>query len=359
MLLALLLLLAGIWAGLLRIGWRWPALHPTMAASHGPLMIGGFLGTLIALERVVALARLQLVRRPAVLYLGPVATAVGGLLLLVGRGSVASVVLVALGSAVLVVMMLVLYMLHPASHSLIMAAGAVAWLLGNLLWLGGRPVAEATTWWGAFLVLTIGGERLELSQVLRLDRRTRGLFLGATGCYLLGTVLAFWQYDVGVRVAGLGMLAFGLWLLAYDVAGRRLHSEGQVRFTAWALFLGYAWLAVAGVLALVWGGVSAGPGYDAWLHALLLGFVFSMIFAHAPIVFPAVLSRPLPFSPRFYSHLAVLHLALVLRIIGDVGNMPVLRRWGGLLNAAALLLFLLNTMVSVHRGNRQKEAAVL
>ena len=48
-------LLTGLWAGLLRLGWDLPLLRPTFPALHGPLMVSGFLGTLIGLERAVAL----------------------------------------------------------------------------------------------------------------------------------------------------------------------------------------------------------------------------------------------------------------------------------------------------------------
>ena len=37
----------GIWMGLLRIGWALPLPKPDQLILHGPLMIGGFLGTLI------------------------------------------------------------------------------------------------------------------------------------------------------------------------------------------------------------------------------------------------------------------------------------------------------------------------
>ena len=54
MLLAFVILTAAAWAGLLRLGWAWPVLQPTLPVSHGPLMVAGFFGTLIALERAVA-----------------------------------------------------------------------------------------------------------------------------------------------------------------------------------------------------------------------------------------------------------------------------------------------------------------
>ncbi|MCB0184615.1 MAG: hypothetical protein KDE31_10125, partial [Caldilineaceae bacterium] len=76
---ALLALLVGLWAGLLRVGWNWPLLLPTLPLSHGPLMINGFLGTLIGLERAVALGK-----RWA--YLAPLSAATGTLLLVLGAG---------------------------------------------------------------------------------------------------------------------------------------------------------------------------------------------------------------------------------------------------------------------------------
>src|SRR5574338_888570 len=63
MFLAIGALLAGLWAGLLRIGWPIPPLSPRLLIEHGPLMVSGFLGTLISLERAVALSQLQQGRR--------------------------------------------------------------------------------------------------------------------------------------------------------------------------------------------------------------------------------------------------------------------------------------------------------
>ena len=51
---SILALLLAVWAGLLRIGWSLPT-FPALSSAHGPLMIAGFLGVLIPLERAVAL----------------------------------------------------------------------------------------------------------------------------------------------------------------------------------------------------------------------------------------------------------------------------------------------------------------
>src|ERR1019366_7662162 len=45
----------GMWLGLVRLGWSLPLPWPDQLIAHGPLMVCGFLGTLISLERAVAL----------------------------------------------------------------------------------------------------------------------------------------------------------------------------------------------------------------------------------------------------------------------------------------------------------------
>lgn len=57
--------LAGLDAALLRLGIAAPVPSETLAAAHGILMVYGFLGTAIALERAVALRFVELVVRAA------------------------------------------------------------------------------------------------------------------------------------------------------------------------------------------------------------------------------------------------------------------------------------------------------
>ena len=143
------------------------------------------------------------------------------------------------------------------------------------------------------------------------------------------------------------MVALALWLLRYDIARITVKKTGLTRFIAVCLISGYVWLGFGGLLALYFGGVSAGFAYDAILHVVLVGFVMSMIFGHAPIIFPAVLNKPMAYSPRFYSHLALLQLSLLLRIYGDLTISLSARQWGGLLNTVAVLLFIGNTIFAV------------
>lgn len=348
--LSFILLLAAIWAGLLRLGWSWPVLRPLLPALHGPLMISGFLGTLIGLERAVALQKRWL-------YLVPLLSGLGGFLLLTGAPVALGQWFIILGSLGLFLLFVLLLKQHLTLHTAVMALGCLTWLVGNLLWLFGWPLYQVVLWWMAFLVLTIAGERLELSRVLRLTSRVRVLFLAATAVFLGGVLFGTFSYVGGMRLAGLGLLLLAVWLLRYDLAPRNLKQSGLVRYIAICLVPGYIWLAIGGLLAIWFGGVTAGPRYDAILHAVFLGFVFSLIFGHAPIIFPSVLGVSLPYSPLFYSYLVLLYISLILRLVGDLLLAPQIRRIGGLLNGVALLLFLVVNIATVLRQKRFSSGA--
>lgn len=71
LLLAILALLAALWAGLMRLGWQLHASTPSLALMHGPLMISGFLGVLsIPLERAVAIKQKWMYLTPLLAGLG-------------------------------------------------------------------------------------------------------------------------------------------------------------------------------------------------------------------------------------------------------------------------------------------------
>ena len=344
--LGFLALLAAMWAGLIRMGWNLPILQPTLPMNHGPLMISGFLGTVISIERAVALSALPSTTRSKYkwAFAGSLLTGLGAASLIVGIPGLVGPLLLTLGSLSLVLVFVVILRIHAASYTLTMAGGALLWLVGNGLWLLNWPIYSVVGWWSGFLILTIAGERLELNRVRRLSPAVQVVFLSAIGLLLTGLMVLLLNFDVGVRLAGGGMLAIALWLLRYDLARYTLKKSGLSRFIAICLLTGYVWLGIGGGLAMGYGGVSAGFHYDAIQHTIFVGFVISMIFGHAPIIFPAIIGKPMPFQPIFYSHLALLHLSLFLRIAGDLTPWLPGRQWGGLFNVVALLLFLANTV---------------
>lgn len=342
-------LMAAMWAGLLRAGWALPKLQVTLAAGHGPLMVAGFLGTLVSLERAVAMGARWM-------FAAPVLSGLGGLGLIFGLPDWLGALSITVGSAVLVGIFAVIVRQQPALHAWVLTAAAVLGLIGNALWLRGNGVAVIVLWWVGYLVLTVAGERLELSRLLQLTGTVRAMFVCAAGIFAAGAATAVFSYDLGWRIAGAGLLAMAAWLLRYDIARRTVRQPGLTRFVAVSLLTGYVWLAVAGLLALA-GGVQGLYRYDAVLHSIFLGFIFAMIFGHAPVIFPAVLKLPMPFRLGFYGHLALLHASLLLRVGGDLTHWVPGRQWGSMLNVFAILLFVGNTVASVLAGRKQASNA--
>jgi hypothetical protein len=222
----------------------------------------------------------------------------------------------------------------------VMALGAVSLLVGNLLWLFGKPVFQLVLWWAGFLILTIAGERLELGRMVRQTRFSQLAFAIAALIFLVGLVTLILSWDWGVRLTGIGMILLGLWLLRFDIARRTVKQTGLTRFIAVCLLSGYVWLLVSGIIALLYGATHAGPVYDAMLHTIFLGFVFAMIFGHAPIIFPAVLGIEIHYKSNFYLPLILLHISLVVRIGGELLGSSPARLWGGLFNVIAVIVYL-------------------
>lgn len=321
-------LFAGLWAGIGRLGLD-PAAASPLTALHGPLMVSGFFGTLIGLERAVALGGLW----P---YAGPAASGLGALLLLLGAPLASGAGLMLFGSLVFVGASAVIVRREPALFTLVLALGAACWAAGNLLLSLGVPVAGLVPWWMLFLVLTVAAERLELTRFLRFSPRRRALFLAALAALLAGAALSAAAPHPGAVLSGLALIGLALWLAAFDVARRTVRQRGLPRYAALCLLSGYGWLAAGGALLalLSWDGA-----YGATLHALFVGFAFAMVFGHAPIILPALLRIPVPFRPRLYAPLLLLHASLALRVAGQLGGWPWAWQWGGLGNAAAILLF--------------------
>jgi hypothetical protein len=157
---------------------------------------------------------------------------------------------------------------------------------------------------------------------------------------------------MALRLQGLGLFLIAVWLLRFDLARRTLRSPGVHRYTALCLLLGFAWLAVGGGFAALWGVDLQGLRYDALIHTILLGFVFGMIFGHAPIIAPMLLGRRIAFDRLFYAPLVLLQVSLGLRIASDLAGWLPGRGWGALLNVASVLLFLVTTVRGVVRGGR-------
>ncbi|PRZ42876.1 hypothetical protein CLV47_104224 [Antricoccus suffuscus] len=335
---AVVILIAALWSGLVHLGLPLPTGGTSLNTGHGPMMVLGFLGTLISLERAVALGAPWA-------YVAPVAAGLGGLGVLFGAPDGVPAMLVTLGGLILVGVFVAVHRIQASMHNVVLASGAICWVVAGCLWLAGWEVYRFLPWMVGFLVLTISGERLELSRLTGAAVGSRWLFSIAAGIFGGGLVVSSFIEVLGVRVAGVGLIALALWLARFDIARRTVRTNGLTRFMAAALLTGYAWLATGGILWLTLGhmtrATSHQPAYDAMLHAILLGFVISMIFAHAPVIVPSVLGRPFPYHRWLYLPLALLHLSLLLRLVGgDWLQNQIAWQWGGVFNEVALLLYM-------------------
>ena len=331
-------LASGITGGLVRAGQAWPlAPQPWLsqaAVSHAFLMVCGFLGTVIGIERAVALKR-------GWAFAAPAASGAAGLLALAGSGRAAA--LLALAAALVFVLVnSVIVTRQRAAHTVLLLLAALAWAGANLMHALAALHGAVVPLWFGFLVLTIAAERLEMTRLMR--RRAGAAAALYTALVLLfGGALASPLGAWGGIAYGAGLVGTALWLTVFDVARRTVATGGLSRYMALCLLPGYGWLAVAG---LAWSATALGlPLRDAALHALALGFVFSMIFGHAPVILPAVARVKLHFSRAFYAPLVLLHASLAARLLLAPID-PAWLRLGSVLNAAAIGLFLLTVLGS-------------
>ncbi len=328
---SVLLMVSGLWAGEVRLGWNLPA--GGLAGLHGPLMVAAFFGTLIALERAVGLGK-------AWTYVGPALMAIGGLAFFFHLDLRWIMLTLTVGAGFYVAVAAYIYKLQPADFTLVMGLGALALFLGDLAWVLGAPRQVMSLWWMAFLVFIVAGERLELSRFVPKPLAAIRGFIAVTLLTLLGLVLATFGVHHADRLVGLGFLLQGVWLLRFDIAwANARHREGVHKFMGISLLTAYVWLLIGGVWMALAGLPPAGLGYDAPLHAIFVGFTFAMVFGHAPVIFPAVLRLKIRFHPAMYNPLWLLHAALAARILGDLFPNQPLRLWGGMLSGIAVVIY--------------------
>ena len=359
-----LALIVGLDAGLLLAEIPAPVTSDRLPEVHGMVMVLGFLGTLIALERAIALRRRWGYLAPVLLGSGGLALAVpvlppwlGQLLLLDG-----AIVLVGLYAA------LWRRQRDLPTSSQIVAAGLAT--MAALLWLR-VDVERLVPLLVAFLVITIASERVGLARIALPEHSDRVLLAAALALAVAAVASVLAPLWAGRAMAVVLCLLVG-WLARHDVARKTITSVGLPRFAAAAMLLGYAWLLLAGLVWLVVGdlagghvgdlaggsvgaghlaGLHSGAAYDIVIHAVTLGFVMSMVLAHAPVILPAVLRRPLPFHPVLWVVLGLLHASLLARVVlGDLAGLATVWKVGAAGTVLAVLLMPPVIAWSVARG---------
>src|SRR5690606_9390770 len=302
-------LVAGVLAGFGRLGLSFPLSHAVI--HHGAIMVGGFLGTLISLEKVIPLKRKALLIIPVVSALSIIPFSsdmlpVGAGLLLAASAGLAGVYLTYLSP-------------QRALHLYVMFSGAICWVIGNGVLFHSRFFPAAFPWWMSFLLFTIVGERLELSKFLPVSSRARAILFAFMALVVAGLIVPFHEY--GSYIAGVGMAGIAVCLMRVVFVLISIKKEGLSRFIGYALLRGYCALMLEGVFLLSLPDVPF--AYDTIVPAFFLGFVFSMIFAHGPTILPGVLAVAVkPYHPLLYLPLVLLVSSVVLRILAGMNVLP-------------------------------------
>lgn len=348
---------------MLRLGVMTPEGSAALASSHGILMAYGFVGTAISLERAVAVqaGRGRLVR---LAYLMPSLSGIAVLLTLVQAGGIIPALpsdgrlLPGMAWTAAMTMMCGIYVLlyrrGPAPAILIQLLGAAAGLVGILLWTRGLEIAVIFPWWAAFLILTIVGERVELARVAFLRPGLEARILAEALALLLALVVMLYVPAVGYPLAGAVLAVLIADVTTHDIARRTIHAEGLTKFMAACMLSGYAWLAIPAGVWMLSGPVYSGYGYDTVVHAITIGFVLSMIMAHAPVIVPAIIRREVPYHPAMWAVWALVELSLLIRVASGLRGVEIGWQFGGTLGVVGILAFVLTTVTLVIRGGRPR-----
>lgn len=345
LILGVISLIAGLATGLTRLGVSTPEIYQSVSGLHSVFMISAFFGTLIGLERAVATRYLWA-------YLAPLWSGLAGLsLLYFTQGSPVAPLLLTMASAVFMLASGMIVIKQTALFTVTLWIAAALWFLGNVLWLSSDNLGSSIPFGLSFLVLTIAGERLELTRFMKPRPSAHRIFIGLLLLIILGSVKSGLSGFSDNDLLGLGFAGLAIWLLNFDIARKTIRQTGITRFVAACLLSGYLWLLLGGVL-LAMRDDAAFSMYqmDAAVHAIALGFIFSMVIGHAPIIFPAIMRVAIPYSDRMYAPLVLLHLGVAIRISGDLLENLTIRTLGGSLNALALLVFILTLLYQVRSG---------
>ncbi len=327
-------MLMGLDAALVLLNLPAPLSGLRFSAAHGMLMVIGFVGALVSLERSTSIHRWWA-------YLAPLGMALGSLLVLTPLPMRAGQAVMIVGCALMIVNYVALWRRNRDPLVAIQIGGGATALGAVIAWFGGVAIPDLIAALITFLVLTVIAERADLSRIgqlalspqARQRREDARLFL-AMGMVAASPLSTIWP-SVVLPIFGVLLIALSAYSFNTDVARFGIKQPGNGRFTAGMILVGYGWLIVAGLLLLR--PQLSGLHYDATLHALFLGFVMSMVMAHATTILPALLGIRIPFVAGFWGVGGLLQVSLVVRVIADLLGSENGRTIGGLGNIAALL----------------------
>jgi hypothetical protein len=341
--LAIAALIIGIVTGLGRMGFV--TLVIPAVVHHGAIMTGGFLGTLIILEKIIPLKKRWL-------YVFPLLSGLSVILFLCNL-TLAPLIVLLIASLGLAVTFLLYLQKDRSLPYILMLTGSLCWFIGNVMLLRTYSYPVALGWWMCFILCVISAERIELMKFLPVTSRHKVVLVCLLALFPIGNILSLHSY--GNVLCGMSLVGTTVWLLRFDVISISLKKHGLTRYVAIALTIGYFWLLVSGIFLLAFR--QQAFAYDITVHTFFIGFVFSMIFAHGPIILPGVLGvSEKPYHPVLYAWLILLQLSLVVRIAGGAAIINEWRMASGLMTGLSILLFFPTLAFMIMKSRRASAA---
>lgn len=302
-------LILGLITGLSRFG-----LFPTdLSIHHGVLMLNGFAGGLITLERTLSKPIPTNLLSLCLLVLGVILASLdvrwglwlvtGAILLLISEEARASLT-------------------HHWAYHLTQLIGLLCWLTANVRYQFSNFYPAAVPFWQAFVLMMILATRVK--KIGRISD--------------LKVMLIIWMYVVSICLPFHSAASSLSGLLLLMVAGLVLrlelkHSEDRV----YRLVIVYGWLAATAIGTLFSDYILY--SYDFVLHCFFLGFLFNMIFLNASKAIVSKLGvNDTPLGESIW--MIVMTLGLAIRVIpGDIFANEASRIGGGVISLLAILGF--------------------
>ncbi|CUS99586.1 hypothetical protein [Candidatus Chrysopegis kryptomonas] len=313
----------GVWRIALTRGFELPSI-PDIFPPHGNLMVGAFLGTLIIFERMFALPVKWLLWVPYIWGLSAIAIhtdliyfKVLSLLALLGWGIHRFIAYRTFKHfGIPLIEFLSYVVLSVALFNQNGLAGSVESALAGL----------------SFAIAVIGVERIELT--LSSEKKSAKIVYALLIVYLLVLVLNLSFYNLPIQIFGFMLIFVALGMIYNDPVvisafrRSRLPQTPLHKFSRETLFVGYFWLFLGGLFLIFWDFMPMQK--DVVYHSIGLGFIFTMILSHAPVVLGSTLSKMPKKSPSRFLFYAFQSMTLI-RILADifVSNFVELWMWSG------------------------------
>lgn len=356
--------LLGLVAALIRADLIHPSGRVPLADLHGGLMVYGFLGSAIGLERAVAF-RSGGPGKPRWGFLAPAMGLLGsllGIMVLVAsalgaQSGVLRIELLAgipwtLSMLALTAVYAAIWRRQASAEVLIQTLASLLGLVGAAGWVAGLDSAVLSPSWLLFLVLTIVGERVELARAAFSSVRLESGILGLSLLLVLMLPAQCMAPQVGYPLLGLSLALLLLVMAGHDVAKTTFRHGGLPGFMGTCMMSAYGWGLLAALIWMVAPLDSQTYWGDMALHALAIGFILTMVIAHVCMIVPSVIRRPLPFHPLLWVAWGFMQAGLLIRLLGTIRLFTPMWKVGNALNVVGMLAMMMTVVYLAACGKR-------